>query len=66
MSIAKETYRQEGMKGLFAGIGVATVKCFQWFALIIKQIGSGPAFAIFFTSYEFAKIACTNHRVYLF
>jgi len=39
----KETYQNEGLAGLYRGIGIAT-------------LGSAPALALFFTSYEYAKI----------
>mmetsp|Transcript_15848 Transcript_15848/g.13457 ORF Transcript_15848/g.13457 Transcript_15848/m.13457 type:complete len:87 (-) Transcript_15848:36-296(-) len=40
--IAKRTYMNEGLRGLYQGIGIAT-------------IGSAPALALFFTSYEMNK-----------
>jgi len=50
LSTARQTIKEEGIRGLYRGIGIAT-------------LGSAPALCLYFTSYELCKRTLKKHKL---
>ena len=68
--LALDTFKNEGIKGFFRGVGISVVTTatnktpfFSPYLFIFFKIGTGPAFALFMTSYEAAKKQLSKYDV---